>query len=110
MRVLVTGATGLIGTEVIRQLKARGDEVVTMVRRAPRNETEREWQPDRGYLQAGTLDGVGRRSTTGSPAARPSAAHTQAPASAYPSRNTTKTPAPSIEARPIATAPARPTV
>jgi uncharacterized protein (TIGR01777 family) len=58
MRVLVTGATGLIGTEVIRQLKARGDEVVTMVRRAPRNETEREWQPDRGYLQAGTLDGV----------------------------------------------------
>ena len=58
MRVLVTGATGLIGTEVIRQLKARGDEVVTMVRRAPRNETEREWQPDRGYLQADTLDGV----------------------------------------------------
>lgn len=58
MRVLVTGATGLIGTEVIRQLKARGDEVVTMVRRAPQNASEREWQPDRGYLQAGTLDGV----------------------------------------------------
>lgn len=58
MRVLVTGATGLIGTEVIRQLKARGDEVVTMVRRSPRNESEREWQPDRGYLQPGTLDGI----------------------------------------------------
>lgn len=58
MRVLVTGATGLIGTEVIRQLKARGDEVITMVRRTPANETQREWQPDRGYLQPGTLDGV----------------------------------------------------
>ena len=42
MRVLVTGATGLIGTEVIRQLKARGDEVVTMVRRTPENDTQRE--------------------------------------------------------------------
>jgi uncharacterized protein (TIGR01777 family) len=58
MRVLVTGATGLIGTEVIRQLKARGDDVITMVRRAPDNESQSEWQPDRGYLQAGTLDGV----------------------------------------------------
>lgn len=58
MRVLVTGATGLIGTEVIRQLKARGDEVVTMVRRSPSADSEREWQPDRGYLQPGTLDGV----------------------------------------------------
>ena len=58
MRVLVTGATGLIGTEVIRQLKARGDEVVTMVRRTPENDSQREWQPDRGYLQPGTLDGI----------------------------------------------------
>lgn len=58
MRVLVTGATGLIGTEVIRQLKARGDEVVTMVRRTPQNEFEREWQPDRGYIQPETMVGI----------------------------------------------------
>lgn len=58
MRVLVTGATGLIGTEVIRQLKARGDEVVTMVRRAPQNDSEREWQPDRGYIQPETMVGI----------------------------------------------------
>ena len=58
MRVLVTGATGLIGTEVIRQLKARGDEVVTMVRRAPVNENEREWHPDRGYIQPETMVGI----------------------------------------------------
>lgn len=58
MRVLVTGATGLIGSELVRVLQARGDEVITMVRRTPANESEREWQPDRGYLQPGTLDGV----------------------------------------------------
>jgi uncharacterized protein (TIGR01777 family) len=58
MRVLVTGATGLIGSEVIRQLKARGDEVVTMVRRAPQNKFEREWQPDRGYIQPETMVGI----------------------------------------------------
>lgn len=58
MRVLVTGANGLIGSEVIRQLKARGDEVVTMVRRTPQNEFEREWQPDRGYIQPETMVGI----------------------------------------------------
>jgi uncharacterized protein (TIGR01777 family) len=58
MRVLVTGATGLIGSEVIRQLKARGDEVVTMVRRAPQSDDEREWHPDRGYIQPETMVGI----------------------------------------------------
>ncbi|MEY4499265.1 MAG: hypothetical protein RL319_253 [Actinomycetota bacterium] len=58
MRVLVTGATGLIGSEVIRQLKARGDEVVTMVRRAPQSDSEREWHPDRGYIQPETMVGI----------------------------------------------------
>lgn len=58
MRVLVTGATGLIGSEVIRQLKARGDEVVTMVRRSPQNASEREWHPDRGYIEPETMVGI----------------------------------------------------
>ena len=58
MKVLVTGATGLIGSEVIRQLKARGDEVVTMVRRAPANSSEREWHPERGYIQPETMVGI----------------------------------------------------
>jgi len=58
MRVLVTGATGLIGSEVIRQLKERGDEVVTMVRRPAQNDSEREWYPDRGYIQPETMVGI----------------------------------------------------
>ena len=32
MRVLVTGAAGFIGSEVVRQLRARGDEVTALVR------------------------------------------------------------------------------
>ena len=32
MKVFVTGATGFIGGEVVRQLRARGDEVVCLVR------------------------------------------------------------------------------
>src|SRR5262245_15455970 len=34
MRVFVNGATGLIGTRLIRQLRQRGDEVVALSRRA----------------------------------------------------------------------------
>ncbi len=58
MRVLVTGATGLIGSELVRVLRARGDEVVTMVRRAPRDASEREWHPDRNFISPDALTGV----------------------------------------------------
>ncbi|MEY4743024.1 MAG: hypothetical protein RIR34_363, partial [Actinomycetota bacterium] len=33
MRVLISGASGLVGTEVARQLRERGDEPVILVRR-----------------------------------------------------------------------------
>ena len=32
MKVFVTGATGFIGGEVVRQLRARGDDVACLVR------------------------------------------------------------------------------
>lgn len=55
MRVLISGATGLVGTEVIRQLKARGDEPICLVRRAARSEHEVEWHPETGFIQDGAL-------------------------------------------------------
>lgn len=58
MRVLVTGATGLIGSELVRVLRARGDEVITMVRRPAQNDSEREWHPERNFIAPNTLDGV----------------------------------------------------
>lgn len=46
LRVLIAGASGMIGTELQRQLRADGHTVLTLVRRAPRTETEFAWAPE----------------------------------------------------------------
>lgn len=43
MRILVAGASGLIGTELVERLGARGDEVTRLVRRAPTAPDEIRW-------------------------------------------------------------------
>ncbi|WP_327063366.1 TIGR01777 family oxidoreductase [Leifsonia sp. Root112D2] len=43
--MLVSGASGLIGTELIRQLEADGHTVLRLVRRQPANDTEFNWAP-----------------------------------------------------------------
>ena len=45
MRVLVSGASGLIGTEVCRQLVTAGHTVARLVRRDPRTPNEFRWNP-----------------------------------------------------------------
>jgi uncharacterized protein (TIGR01777 family) len=45
MRVLISGASGLVGTEVARQLRERGDEPVILVRRKATAPNEVEWNP-----------------------------------------------------------------
>ncbi|TFD76250.1 TIGR01777 family oxidoreductase [Cryobacterium fucosi] len=45
MRVLISGASGLIGTEVCRQLGAAGHTVARLVRRDPRTPNEFRWNP-----------------------------------------------------------------
>jgi uncharacterized protein len=60
MRVAITGATGLVGTELRRQLGALGHEVTPVVRNlgsVPRTERAVVWQPDRGAIDADALDG-----------------------------------------------------
>ncbi|WP_082177011.1 TIGR01777 family oxidoreductase [Arsenicicoccus sp. oral taxon 190] len=44
-RIAVTGASGLIGTELVQALRARGDEVLRLVRRDPTAPDERRWDP-----------------------------------------------------------------
>jgi uncharacterized protein (TIGR01777 family) len=58
MRVLISGATGLIGTELTRQLLENGDEPIALVKHKPRNSLELEWNPERGELDPKSLEGI----------------------------------------------------
>ena len=44
-RVLVAGASGYIGTELVSQLETEGFEVLLLVRREPHTSTEFYWDP-----------------------------------------------------------------
>ena len=52
MKVLIAGASGLIGTALVAAFRGRGDEVHTLVRRAPANSTEHSWDPVAGSIAA----------------------------------------------------------
>jgi uncharacterized protein len=62
--VAITGASGMIGSALSEALRERGDQVLHLVRRAPRAEglpagvTEAEWVPDERRLDPSLLDGV----------------------------------------------------
>ena len=58
MRVVVAGASGLIGTALIAHLRAGGHEVLRLVRRAPSAPDERGWDPPAGRIDPGTFDGA----------------------------------------------------
>jgi hypothetical protein len=51
MRVVISGASGLIGTALTESLRADGHEVIALVRRTPQGPFESEWYP-----AAGTID------------------------------------------------------
>jgi len=58
LRVLIAGASGLIGTELIRQLEAAGHTVQTLVRREPQKPSEFTWAPDAKILDFRILENV----------------------------------------------------
>jgi len=58
MRVLISGASGLIATELKVQLKRLGHEPLSLVRREARNASEVAWDPATGYLQEGIVETV----------------------------------------------------
>lgn len=58
MRVMIAGASGLIGTSLIPHLRHNGHEVLRLVRREPRAPDERGWDPPAGRVQDGAMDGV----------------------------------------------------
>lgn len=48
MRIVVSGASGLIGTALLPQLRAQGHTVVRLVRRPPKQADELTWDPRTG--------------------------------------------------------------
>jgi uncharacterized protein (TIGR01777 family) len=58
LRVLVAGASGLIGTELVQQLTAAGHTVQRLVRRPPRGEHEFSWAPDAKIIDFRLLESV----------------------------------------------------
>lgn len=63
MRVLVSGAGGLVGSELTPALERAGHSVVRLVRTPPKGENEIQWDPmgsrlDAAALEAAGIDGV----------------------------------------------------
>lgn len=57
-RIVIAGASGLIGTALRRALEERGDAVLSLVRREPDNAGDRSWDPASGSMDSAVLDGV----------------------------------------------------
>jgi uncharacterized protein (TIGR01777 family) len=57
-RIVVAGASGLIGQPLVRALRAAGHRVTTLVRRTPKSQSEVRWNPDAGELDPAALSGT----------------------------------------------------
>lgn len=58
MKILVSGATGLVGTALNRSLKEKGHEVARLARSAAKDvATEIYWNPEQGIIDASELEG-----------------------------------------------------
>ena len=58
MRVVVSGASGLIGPALVPALRADGHEVIKLVRRDPTSDDERGWDPASGTLDPAHIAGA----------------------------------------------------
>lgn len=58
MKVVVSGASGLIGGPLLDRLCADGHDVLQLVRREPRGPDEVRWDPATGQLDRNALQGV----------------------------------------------------
>jgi hypothetical protein len=58
MKVVVSGASGLLGSALVPALERRGHDVVRLVRREARDPSEVSWDPGAGTIDAAGLSGV----------------------------------------------------
>jgi uncharacterized protein len=58
MKILVSGSHGLVGSALIASLRSSDQEVLALVRTAPKNRSEIEWHPNQESLQQPALEGM----------------------------------------------------
>ncbi|WP_090581959.1 TIGR01777 family oxidoreductase [Arthrobacter sp. ov407] len=58
MRILIAGASGLIGTALSSALRSEGHDVVALVRRAPASPAEFRWDPAAGRIDDTAMKGA----------------------------------------------------
>ena len=58
MKILITGASGLIGSALTTALTSQGHTTVSAVRREPRRNDEVRWDPKAGTIDPAAFDGV----------------------------------------------------
>ena len=56
MKIIISGASGLIGKPLVKKLRLAGHEVVQLVRRTP-NANESKWNPATEQIDASVIDG-----------------------------------------------------
>ncbi len=57
MKIVISGASGLIGTQLVAKLSESGHEVIRLVRRSPKA-GEIQWNPKSGTLDPAALEGA----------------------------------------------------
>src|SRR4051812_47446181 len=58
MKILITGATGLIGTALQKSLSNKGHELLLTTRKEPRDKTYIQWDAANGFAEPERLEGV----------------------------------------------------
>jgi uncharacterized protein (TIGR01777 family) len=58
MRIIVSGASGFVGTTLVAGLRRHGHEVATLVRRSAGDPSELRWDPAAGELDPAALSGA----------------------------------------------------
>jgi uncharacterized protein (TIGR01777 family) len=58
MKILITGATGLIGSELQKSFTAKRHEMLLTIRKEPSDDTHIQWDADKGFDQPDRLEGI----------------------------------------------------